>query len=85
MLPSSACTPAGITTGELCVDSHGGHGICLGDSGGPAVQQLLPHTWRALGIVSPGAGTGCGDAVIVLTNLVYHRPWILHVVLTGHA
>lgn len=85
ILPNSACAPAGITTGDLCIDSHGGHGICLGDSGGPAVQQLSSHIWRALGIVSRGAGNACGDAVIVLTDLVYYRQWIFHVVLTGHA
>jgi len=85
LLPMSACAPAGITAGELCLDGHGGHGICVGDSGGPVLQQLSSHIWLAVGIAGRGAGTACGDAVIVLTDLVYFGPWILHVVLTGQA
>jgi secreted trypsin-like serine protease len=83
VLPDSRCAAAGITQGELCIDGSGGSGVCGGDSGGPALQQLVPGYWAAVGIVSRGAGSACGDAVIVVSDLAYYGPWILQVVLTG--
>jgi secreted trypsin-like serine protease len=83
LLPNSSCAAAGIGAGELCIDDSGGSGVCVGDSGGPVMQQVLPGIWGAIATVSRGAGGGCGDAVIVVTNLAYYSSWILQVTLTG--
>ena len=42
VLPNSSCAGAGITEGELCIDGTGGSGVCVGDGGGPALQQFAP-------------------------------------------
>ncbi|MBM0276006.1 S1 family peptidase [Micromonospora tarensis] len=84
VMPNSECAAAGLSAGEVCIDSPGGtSGICLADSGGPAVRQLVPGRWAVIGLVSRGAATYCGENPIVFTSLTYYRPWIHRVIATG--
>ncbi|MDG4810907.1 serine protease [Micromonospora sp. WMMD1120] len=84
MMPDSRCAAAGLSAGEICVDSPGGtSGICLADSGGPALRQVVPGFWTVVGLTSRGAATYCGENPIVFTSLHYYRPWIHRVIATG--
>ncbi|MEK8106258.1 serine protease [Micromonospora sp. M12] len=84
VMPNSRCAAAGLSEGEICIDSPGGtSGICLADSGSPALQQIVPGLWTAIGIVSRGAATYCGENPIVFTSPSYYRPWIYQVIATG--
>jgi secreted trypsin-like serine protease len=86
VLPNSDCAAGGIGAGEICVDSpNGNSGICIGDSGGPALQRGTFNIWQAVGSVSRGlaTATACGDKPIIFTDLTYYRPWLAQVILTG--
>ena len=86
ILPDSACAMGGIGDGEFCVDSPGGtSGICVGDSGGPALQQVVPGFWMVVGMTSRGMSdaTACGQKPIVFTDLTSYQLWIYYVIATG--
>lgn len=69
LLPSSACAAAGITVGELCLDSpNGNSGACYGDSGGPALQRL-GRQWVAVGGASRETDPECGVGPNIYTDL----------------
>ncbi|MFJ8582925.1 S1 family peptidase [Micromonospora sp. NPDC093277] len=84
VLPADACAGAGIGEGDLCLDSPGGvAGICIGDSGGPALQQIVPGLWAVVGIASRGSGSYCGQNPAVFTDLTYYQLWVYQVLLSG--
>ncbi|GAA4215370.1 trypsin-like serine protease [Actinocatenispora rupis] len=60
LAPASACAEAGIGAGELCLGvpaSDGG--VCLGDSGSPALQRI-GRSWGVIGSTSRLGGERCG-------------------------
>jgi secreted trypsin-like serine protease len=83
LLPAQRCAAAGITVGELCLDSpHGNSGAWLGDSGGPGLQRL-GRQWLLVGGASRETTEIGGTGPIVYTNITFYRSWIFQVIRTG--
>jgi secreted trypsin-like serine protease len=83
LLPLSRCAAAGITVGELCLDSPDSNsGACYGDSGGPGLQRA-GRTWVVIGGASRETVADCGIGPNVYTDLTFFRQWIFQVIRTG--
>jgi secreted trypsin-like serine protease len=84
LLPPARCAAAFISEGELCVrNPNGTDGVCNGDSGGPALQKVGSDRWSVVGGTSRAAGSWCGVAPAVYTDLTYYRAWMYATMRTG--
>ncbi|KAA0202996.1 hypothetical protein HAZT_HAZT010845 [Hyalella azteca] len=67
---------ASVTPNVICIDSTGGKGTCMGDSGGPMNYVDGGKTYTR-GIVSYGSSTGCETGYPdVFTRVTHYLDWI---------
>jgi trypsin len=80
VIAPARCDAVALSAKEICVNNpHGTDGICLGDSGGPAVAYTPDGVPQLVGSVSRGSGDYCGMAPNAFTSEPEFRTWIYEV------
>ncbi|XP_049881080.1 phenoloxidase-activating enzyme-like isoform X2 [Pectinophora gossypiella] len=68
-----------VTENHICAGGEGGKDACMGDSGGPLMNDN-DGIFDIVGVVSFGAGDPCGKPGVpgVYTNVYRYKDWIAH-------